>query len=142
VLPIALALGLMAAEPAADKATAVTDSERALLRLINRSRRNHGRSALKLSLKLTGSAHKHSARMARRGYTYHSCLRCLMDGSGVSWRWAGENVGSAGSLRAIHRSMMRSAIHRSNILKGPARRIGAGVVRRSGRYWVTEIIYY
>jgi uncharacterized protein YkwD len=142
VLCLALALGLMAAEPAADQAAAATDSERALLRRINRSRRNHGLSALRLSAKLTRSAHSHSAQMARRGYTYHSCLRCVMDRSGATWRWAGENVGAGGSVRGIHRSMMRSSAHRANILKASARRMGAGVVRRSGRYWVTEIFYY
>jgi uncharacterized protein YkwD len=65
-----------------------------------------------------------------------------MNNSGVSWRWAGENVGAGSALRWIHRAMMRSAVHRANILKAAARRIGAGVVWRSGRYWVTEIFYY
>jgi uncharacterized protein YkwD len=36
---------------------------------------------------------------------------------------------------------MRSTVHRSNILRAGYRRIGIGVVRRNGRYWVTEIFY-
>jgi uncharacterized protein YkwD len=142
VLCLGISLGLMVAGPAVDQASAVTDAERRLVRLINRSRRNHGLSAVRISSSVTRLAHRHSARMASRGYIYHSCLRCLMNNSGVRWRWAGENVAYGSTLRWIHRSMMRSSIHRANILKGRARRIGAGVVRRNGRYWVTEIFYY
>jgi uncharacterized protein YkwD len=132
----------MVAGPAADEASAATDAERRMVRLINRSRRNHGLSAVRISWKVTRVAHKHSARMARSGYIYHSCLRCLMNNSGANWRWAGENVAYGSTLRGIHRSLMRSSIHRANILKAGARRIGAGVVRRNGRYWVTEIFFY
>jgi uncharacterized protein YkwD len=142
VLCLGLTLGLMVAGPAADEASAVTDAERKMVRLVNRTRRNHGLSALKISWRVTRVAHKHSARMASSGSMYHSCLRCLMNNSGVSWRWAGENVAYGSTLRGIHRSLMRSSIHRANILKAGARRIGAGVVWRNGRYWVTEIFYY
>jgi uncharacterized protein YkwD len=142
VLCVGLTLALTVAGPAADQASAATEAERKVVRLINRSRRNHGLTALRLSWKLTRAAHRHSARMARNGFIYHSCLQCLMNNSGVRWRWAGENVGSGSTLRWIHRAMMRSAVHRANILKAAARRIGAGAVWRGGRYWVTEIIFY
>jgi uncharacterized protein YkwD len=142
VLCLGLTLGLMVAGPAADQASAATDAERGIVRLINRSRRNHGLSALRLSWKVVRKAHRHSARMARSGSMFHSCLSCLMNDSGVRWRWAGENVGYGSTLRGIHRSMMRSSLHRANILKPAARRIGAGVVRRNGTYWVTEIVFY
>jgi uncharacterized protein YkwD len=140
VLCLALAFGLMVAGTAADQASAVTEKERAMVRLINRSRRNHGLSALKISWKISGAAHRHSVRMARRGNLYHSCLSCLMNSSGVTWRRAAENIGVGTSPRAIHRSMMRSSVHRTNIL-GSYRRIGPGVVKRDGRYWVTEVFY-
>lgn len=142
MLSLGLALGLTVAEPAADHASAITDRERTMVRLVNRSRRSHGLSALRVSWKLSRAAHSHSARMAKRGYLYeHSCLACLLNKSGVSWRVAGENVGFGSTLRGIHRAMMRSRIHRSNILNRQYRRIGIGVVKRGGRYWVTEIFY-
>jgi uncharacterized protein YkwD len=142
VLCLGLAFGLAVWEPVADHASAVTDAERAMVRLVNRTRRNHGLSALRISGKLSGAAHRHSGRMARRGRLYeHSCLACLLNGYGVSWRIAGENVGYGSTLRWIHRAMMRSTVHRSNILRSGYRRIGIGVVKRNGRYWVTEIFY-
>jgi uncharacterized protein YkwD len=142
VLCLGLALGLMVAGPAMDQASAVTNSERAIVRLVNRSRRNHGLSGLKVSWKLSRAAHRHSVRMARRGSLYeHSCLACVLNNRGVSWSIGGENVGYGSTLRGIHRAMMRSTVHRSNILRAGYRRIGIGVVRRNGRYWVTEIFY-
>ncbi|HEV8572779.1 MAG TPA: CAP domain-containing protein [Actinomycetota bacterium] len=142
VLCLGLAFGLMVAGSAADQASAVTDSERAMVRLVNNTRRNHGLSGLKISWKLSGAAHRHSERMARRGSLHeHSCLPCVLDKRGITWRIAGENVGYGSTLRWIHRAMMRSTIHRSNILNRGYRRIGIGVVKRSGRYWVTEIFY-
>ena len=142
MLSVGLAFGLTVAEPVADRASAVTDAERAMVRLVNRSRRNHGLSALRISWKLSRAAHRHSARMARRGRLYeHSCLSCLLNSYDVKWRIGGENVGYGSTLRGIHRAMMRSNIHRSNILRSGYRRVGIGVVRRNGRYWVTEIFY-
>jgi uncharacterized protein YkwD len=141
VLCLGLALGLLVAGPAADQVSAVTDSERTMARLINRSRRSHGLSALKISWKLSDAAHRHSVRMAREGRLYHSCLTCVMNRSGVDWRIAGENVGYGAPLREIHRSMMRSSPHRYNILRAGYRRIGPGVVKRGGRYWVTEVFF-
>ena len=142
ILSAGLAVGLAVAEPAADHASAVTDSERKMVRLVNRSRRNHGLSALKISRKLSRKAHRHSVRMARRGYLFeHSCLSCVLNRSGVDWSIGGENVGYGSTLWRIHRAMMRSTVHRSNILRRGYRRIGIGVVKRGGRYWVTEIFY-
>lgn len=142
VLCLGLAFGLTVWEPVADLASAVTDRERAMVRLVNRSRRSHGLRALDISVKMSRAAHSHSARMARRGYLYeHSCLSCLLDRNDVRWRMAGENVGYGSTLRWIHRAMMRSRVHRSNILRTGYRRIGIGVVKRNGRYWVTEIFY-
>jgi uncharacterized protein YkwD len=141
VLCVGLAFGLTVLEPVVDLASAVTDTERAMVRLVNRSRRNHGISGLNIAPGLSGAAHRHSARMARRGQLYHSCLTCLLNGYGVSWRIAGENVGYGSTLRAIHRAMLRSTKHRANILRRGYRRIGIGVVRRNGRYWVTEIFF-
>src|SRR5688572_20647541 len=59
VLCLGLTLGLMVAGPAADQASAATDAERGIIRLINRSRRNHGLSALRLSWKVVRAAHRH-----------------------------------------------------------------------------------
>lgn len=53
----------------------------------------------------------------------------------------GENVGTAPSLRRVHRMMLNSAGHRSVLLNGAFDRVGVGVVKRGGNYWVTEIFY-
>jgi uncharacterized protein YkwD len=101
---------------------APTAAESRLLGLINGAR-------------VAGTARRHSLRMAREGELFHRpCLTCRIPPADL----VGENVGMAGSLRRIHRMMMRSGGHRHNIL-GNFDVVGVGVVKRGGRFWVTEI---
>jgi uncharacterized protein YkwD len=73
--------------------------------------------------------------MAREGAVFHRpCLTCRIPPADA----VGENVGMGGSLRRIHRMMMRSGGHRHNLL-GNFDAVGVGVVKRGGRFWVTEI---
>ncbi|MGH2678423.1 MAG: CAP domain-containing protein [Actinomycetota bacterium] len=118
---------------------APTAKEQALLDMVNRARHARGLAPLALRDDLVRMAHRHSAKMARRGVLYHhGCLACRFPSG--SWQALAENVGTAGSLRRIHRMMMGSAAHRVNILGG-FDAVGLGVVKRGGRYWVTEIFF-
>ena len=74
--------------------------------------------------------------MAESGRLFHSCLTCRR-GSGS--RALAENVGAGDALRVIHAALMDSAGHRQNILSRDFERVGVGVVRRSGRLWVTQL---
>lgn len=118
---------------------ATTSTEARLLELINRSRTSRGLAPLALRDDLTRMAHRHSAQMARRHLLFHTgCLSCRFTSG--SWRALAENVGAGTGLRVVHRMMMRSPVHRQNLLGG-FNAVGVGVVRKGGLVWVTEIFF-
>jgi uncharacterized protein YkwD len=96
-------------------------------RMIVHAREANGLGGVHLSPQLSRKAHKHSRQMASSGSLFHS-------GGPVA-----ENIGVGGNLRAIHDALMDSSSHRANILRSGVDRVGVGVVRRSGRVWVTEL---
>jgi uncharacterized protein YkwD len=110
-----------------------------VFRMINSARNSRGLAPLALRDNLVRMARRHSSAMSRQNLLFHSaCLSCRFPAG--SWSALAENVGTGGSLRGVHRSMMRSAGHRQNLLGG-FDAIGVGVVKRGGRFWVTEIFY-
>jgi uncharacterized protein YkwD len=136
-LALGVALALMVTPFQATAAT--TSTEGRLLEMINRTRASRGLASLTVRDDLIGMARRHSAKMARRRLMFHhGCLSCRFPSG--SWRALAENVGYGPGLRGIHRMMMRSAAHRQNLLGG-FDEIGVGVVRKGGRFWVTEIFF-
>jgi uncharacterized protein YkwD len=108
--------------------------------MINATRSKQAVGTLSLSDRLSRMARRHSRRMAReRRLFHHPCLSCRFPNG--SWKMLGENVGTAPSLRRVHRMMLNSAGHRGVLLNGAFDRVGVGVVKRGGNYWVTEIFY-
>jgi len=121
---------------ASGTAVATTSSERQGHAMVNRARASHGIYGLRLSSALSKRAHRHSSRMAESGRLFHSCLTCSRArGTSAS----AENVGVGDTLKKIHAALMNSSSHRRNILSKQYRRVGVGVVRRSGRLWVTQL---
>ena len=126
--------------PGLQTAAGTTSKEQRVLRMINASRSAQGVGTLSLSERLSRMARRHSRRMAReRRLFHHSCLSCRFPSG--SWKHLGENVGTASSLRRIHRMMMNSTGHREVLLNGTFDRVGVGVVKKGQSYWVTEIFY-
>jgi uncharacterized protein YkwD len=121
---------------ASGTAVATTSSERQAHAMVNQDRTSHGIFGLRLSSALSKQAHRHSSRMAESGRLFHSCLTCSR-GRGTSA--SAENVGMGDTLKKIHAALMNSSSHRQNILSKQYRRVGVGVVRRSGRLWVTQL---
>jgi uncharacterized protein YkwD len=124
----------------APPAEAISPLERRLFKRVNIARQNHGIRRLQVSAWLSRKARGHSIRMARKGQLYHTrCLSCMFR----SRRWSriGENVGLAGTVRRVHRLMMRSSSHRSNILGRGYNRIGVGIRKNHRGLWVTEIFW-
>ena len=118
---------------------APTSKEQKLAAMINRVRSTRGLAPLAMRDDLVRMARRHSAKMARRRYLFHhGCLACRF--SAGTWSALAENVGAGGSLRSVHRMMMKSGGHRANLLGG-FNAMGVGVVRRGGRFWVTEIFF-
>ena len=131
----ALSLGSLA-----PPAEALSRLENRLFKRVNTARRNHGIRTLRAPDWLTTKARNHSIRMARRGSLFHTqCLSCMFR----SRRYVrlGENVGMAGTVRRVHKLMMRSSSHRSNILGRGYHSVGVGVKRNRRGVWVTEIFW-
>ncbi len=117
---------------------ATTSSEKQLASLINKARASAGRAPLTLSGSLSKLARKHSVAMAAKGTIYHnSKLASWL--SPYTWKVAGENVGMGGSLLSIHNAFMASPGHRANNLSKAYKKVGVGVVWKSGRAYVTVI---
>jgi uncharacterized protein YkwD len=134
-LAATLSLGSLAAP-----AEALSPLESRLFKRVNVARQNQGMRRLQVSAWLSRKARGHSIRMARRGSLYHTrCLSCMFR----SRRWSriGENVGLAATVLRVHRLMMRSPSHRSNILGRGYNRIGVGVRKNHRGVWVTEIFW-
>ena len=134
-LAAALSIGSLA-----PPAGALTRLEDRLLDRINGARQNRGLRTLRASDWLSQKARGHSIRMARRGTLFHnSCLSCMFRTR--RWDKIGENIGVAAHVRRVHRLMMRSSGHRSNILGRGYHSIGVGVKRTRRGVWVTEIFW-
>jgi uncharacterized protein YkwD len=111
-----------------------------MLQLLNQTRRSHGLPVFRLNRELSHTAWLHSKQMAYRNRLFHtydlySAVRAYRPST-----W-GENVGVAGWLKPLRKAWMQSSGHRANILKARFRRIGIGVVRARGQFWVTTIFY-
>jgi uncharacterized protein YkwD len=115
-------------------------SRDATLCLLNRARSRHGLPPLRLNVKLSHAARRHSRDMVRHRYFAHDSRngRSPFDRMrathyvprNASW-WLGENIGwGSGSLAepiAMVRAWIHSPPHRANILSRHFRDIGIGI---------------
>jgi len=124
----------------APPAEALRPLEDRLSKLVNTARRNHGIRRVQVSAWLSRKARGHSIQMARRGSLYHTrCLSCMFRSR--RWNRIGENVGLAHTVQRVHRLMMQSSSHRSNILGRAYKRVGVGVKKTRRGVWVTEMFW-
>ena len=112
----------------------------AVLCLVNRFRRAHGRRALRLNRQLTRAAQAYSAQMARRGFFAHTSPSggTMVDrlresgylSTGGSWA-VGENLAwgthHLSAPAQIVNGWLRSPPHRANLLRAKYREAGIGV---------------
>jgi len=107
--------------------------------LVNNSRKANRLTALSADVGASQKAQRWSQRMAGTGVLEHTGGGSKVDTSGLTkWCSVGENVGTGPSLSGIHTAFMRSNAHKAHIL-GNYHRIGVGVYKKGGTYWVTEI---
>jgi uncharacterized protein YkwD len=144
VLALAASLLLGSAPPA----EAGAGSRATLLELINETRAQHDLRTLRLNRSLSRHAERHSRRMVRQDRIFDP-----PDLEEILGPYPYDDVGAAAvgcetTLRRLHRSLMRSDVHRGILLHPQLRRVGIGVLRvdeanRCGRgsYWTTEIFY-
>ncbi|HEX9124333.1 MAG TPA: CAP domain-containing protein [Actinomycetota bacterium] len=142
VLVVLLAV-LLVAGMAPDRAMAgqITRRER-MLSLTNQVREKHERSDLRLNMRLSHYAKRHSIAMARAGSLFHSDTSALMQAlRPYHWAIGGENVGVGSSVEGLQDAFMRSKTHRDNILRSSFEHTAIGMVRMDGKLWVTVVFY-
>ena len=114
-----------------------------VLRMVNAARDRHDLHLVRIDRSLSRKAMRHTRRMLQNNAIYdpRNLSRLLR---GEPWTTVGaSNVGCADSLRALHRALMHSAVHKANLLNRDVRRIGIGVVKQNarnacGRHWLWE----
>lgn len=126
---------LLAGVPPAS-ASADTGAESDLVGRINAERTSRGLPALQVRGDLREVARRQAVRMADRGQMSHNPN---LGGEVCCWRKVGENVGTGSETGTIHRMMMDSSSHRTNILDPGFAEVGVGVERRGDTIWVSEV---
>ena len=137
---IALVVAVLVTGTAAESGAEDLQRRDWVLRLLNQVRRQHGLPIFRINREVSTSAFRHSKRMARAGYIFHTqdLNRVVRPYEPSMW---GENVGTARYLKTVRRLWMHSAGHRANILKRGFRRVGVGAVKARGIMWATVIFY-
>ena len=129
---------LFAAEAPAHASAGLDRTERAVVRLLNAARAEHGLPRLHAARRLSRAADGHTRDMLRRDFFDHASsdgtswerrVRRYANASAVGETLASLSVRRGGAGRIV-RMWMRSAPHRATILSGSFRRIG--VARRWG----------
>ena len=167
IIALLLALGLAAALLGAPQFTASSSaatSPRAvsankwastMLSLLNSERRRHHLRPLRMTSKLTLSAHRHNATMAKADSMSHQLpgeayFANRISATGYRWQSAGENIGWNSSmtnsgLQVLERQMYGEKApgetgHRQNILSRSFRQIGIDVYfdNANHKMWFTQ----
>lgn len=120
------------------------DGEERLFQALNRERAAAGRAPLKREPALDVLARAKAADMAGNGYFDHispvfGSVYDMLDGAGIAYKWAGENIARAGSADAAHKAFMESSDHRANILSAGYTWVGIGAVSSGNRVYVAQI---
>ncbi len=108
-------------------------SEKAMLSLVNEERAKEGVAALAWASNIVPVSRAHATDMWQREYFAHISpdgedVGDRLDGSGVDYRIAGENLALAPTLDTAHNGLMNSPGHRRNILDPQFKKVGIGVI--------------
>lgn len=117
--------------------TSCRSSEQArVAELVNQTRAQYGRSALRDNLQLDEKAQAWAEHLARNNTLAHSNLP-----SGISYQWRSlaENVGYGGSIEQVHQAYLNSPGHRANILDPRWNYMGTGVAWRGSRVFTVQV---
>jgi uncharacterized protein YkwD len=138
-------VGLVVIASLATAASASASMGDDMLQMVNHKREARGLHPLRASRHLTRKARVHTRKMIRLNSLFHS--RAPATSPLRRSRW-GENIGCAQSLRRLFRALMRSPVHRANILQRGFHRVGVGALQARGRnicgrksIWMTQIFY-
>ena len=112
-------------------------AELSIARVVNRKRASHDIAKLRLDKHISRVSRLHTQEMIDAGELAHTPLQTLA-GRVTNWIELGENIGrTTEGARRVLRAMMRSPVHRANILNPTFTYIGVGTKRTADRLWVT-----
>lgn len=105
---------------------------------VNGERAKYGLAPLTVNLQLQGVASDWTDSMATRCPTGLAHNPSLETDVPPGWRSLGENVACGGSVKKLTNALLKSPLHRANIL-GDFDSIGIGVTGNRAALWVTQI---
>mgnify|MGYP000209008709 FL=1 len=117
----------------ADTAVAISPEEEAMVRLLNQDRANAGLPLLEIDLSLVRLAREKSGDMVAYNYFGHiserlgSVYEQVLDAE-IPCTAVAENLVNATNIDKAHLFLMRSSVHRSNILNPAFTKVGIGIV--------------
>ena len=117
----------------ADTAVAISPEEEAMVRLLNQDRANAGLPLLEIDLSLVQLARDKSGDMVAYNYFGHISKRLgnvyeqLLDAE-IPCTAVAENLVNATNIDKAHLFLMRSPVHRSNVLNPAFTKVGIGIV--------------
>lgn len=117
-----------------DPALVSTDIKQEMIELINASRNENGLPPLAVHAELDRAAQNKAADMLLREYFDHTTPDgalpwTFIDTTSYRYRTAGENLAvDFASGKIAHQALMKSALHRANILSSSFNHVGIGVV--------------
>ncbi len=119
------------------------DGEKQLLSLVNQDRAKEGIAQLEANEQLARAARKHSQRMAEADEMQHQLdgeepLALRLGDENVRSDRDGENIALDNDVPNAHVMLMRSPLHRANILSPKFNAVGIGVVRNGNVIYITE----
>lgn len=115
--------------------------ERQFFDLVNQERSKRGMRPLSYDSSLTGTARRHSDRMAAEGRLYHNTSELRSEEFARRNGYplmVGENVGEGPTVRWLHDAFMNSPSHRDNIIERRYTSMGIGVTVSDDTIWVTQ----
>lgn len=116
----------------------LADQERLMLQLVNQARAEAGVPPLALDPRVAALARQKSADIVQNRYwshtspTYGSPSQMLRK-AGIRFRYGAENLAKNLDARWAHDALMKSPLHRKNILNPKFTRVGIGIVPYTGR---------
>lgn len=137
-------VGYWGDEPvAASEGVCGDDMETLAWRLMNCERMSYGLEPLACDQRLVWLGRQHSGDMAARAFFDHVNPDSRdpfdrMDGRGIEFEIAGENLARFETVEAAHAAWMNSEVHRRTLLTPQFSRAGIGVVRSAGQLLIAQ----
>jgi len=124
-------------------ARAQSPMEKQLLDLVNREREKAGAGKLEWNDRLTQAALKHSQLMDEHQDLSHQfagevSLQERVGATGARFNAVAENVAEAPDVATVHKGLMNSPGHRTNILNPAYNAIGISIVEHGQQLFVTQ----